>query len=176
MPRETARDHLCSRYAAVIAARARTTSRLTPRPSYKSYLAAGQRWFPGIAKDHTCIEPSMYQPWPGEDDRPMGEATTELEYRHVTTLGWSVNLAGVTHQSLEIAFRIAMQVPVGGIERHVNMRNYSHSLVHFGEKHQTISPAVLDSAHMVVRGSQPCCGLGDHPLALAHIAVSGVGI
>src|SRR5215813_5617213 len=36
MPRETARDHLCSRYAAVIAARARTTSRLTPRPSYKS--------------------------------------------------------------------------------------------------------------------------------------------
>src|SRR5215472_4571570 len=38
MPRETARDHLCSRYAAVIAARARTTSRLTPRPSYKSIL------------------------------------------------------------------------------------------------------------------------------------------
>src|SRR5215475_11182962 len=37
MPRETARDHLCSRYAAVIAARARTTSRLTPRPSYKSF-------------------------------------------------------------------------------------------------------------------------------------------
>src|SRR5215472_11817311 len=36
MPRETARDHLCSRYAAVSAARARTTSRLTPRPSYKS--------------------------------------------------------------------------------------------------------------------------------------------
>src|SRR5215831_4011702 len=35
MLRETARDHLCSRYAAVIAARARTTSRLTPRPSYK---------------------------------------------------------------------------------------------------------------------------------------------
>src|SRR6516164_7420739 len=35
MPRETARDHLCSRYAAVIAARARTTSRLTPKPSYK---------------------------------------------------------------------------------------------------------------------------------------------
>src|SRR6516162_8210347 len=39
MPRETARDHLCSRYAAVIAARARTTSRLTPRPSYKLFLA-----------------------------------------------------------------------------------------------------------------------------------------
>src|SRR5215472_920893 len=37
MPRETARDHLCSRYAAVIAACARTTSRLTPRPSYKSF-------------------------------------------------------------------------------------------------------------------------------------------
>src|SRR5437868_9499021 len=38
MSRETARGHLCSRYAAVIAERARTTSRLTPRPSYKFFL------------------------------------------------------------------------------------------------------------------------------------------
>ena len=44
MSRETARGHLCSRYAAVIAARARTTSRLTPRPSYKSLSRIKPGW------------------------------------------------------------------------------------------------------------------------------------
>src|SRR5438874_1227960 len=56
MPRETARDHLCSRYAVVIAARARTTSRLTPRHSYKSFSTFS--WPICRYRTSTCASPA----------------------------------------------------------------------------------------------------------------------
>ena len=69
-----------------------------------------------------------------------------------------------------------MQVPIGRIKRHVDMADYSGCLVDLGEKHQAIGAAALDPAHVVVRRSQPGFSLGNHAPALAHTAVSGVGI
>jgi hypothetical protein len=129
-----------------------------------------------IDKDDPGIAPGMYQPRPGDDDSAVREATTKLEDRHITALRWSANLAGVTHQSLEIALRVAMQVPVGRIKWHIDMWDYARCLIDLSEQHQAIGTTAFDPTHVVIRRPQPGLGLGDYPLALAHTAVSGVGM
>ena len=129
-----------------------------------------------IGKDDPRIAPGMYQPRPGNDDRAMREATTKLEDCHITVLRWSANLAGVTHQTLEIALRVAMQVPVGRIKWHIDTPDHARCLIDLSEQHQTIGATAFDPAHVVIRGLQPGFSLGDYPPALAHTAVSGVGM
>src|ERR1700730_12555463 len=118
----------------------------------------------------------MYQPRPGDNDRAMREATTKLEYSHIAALRWSANLASVAHQSPEIALGIAMQVPVVRIKWHIDMPDHTCCLINLGEQHQTIGATTFDPAHVVIRCPQPGFSLGDYPLALAHTAVSGVGM
>jgi hypothetical protein len=118
-----------------------------------------------ISKDNPGVAPGMYQTRPGDHDRAVREATTKHEDRDVALAGWPADLAGITHQPLQIAFGVAMQVPVGRIKRHVDMADHSGCLVDLGEKHQAIGAAALDPAHMVVRCPQPGLSLGNHALA-----------
>jgi len=118
----------------------------------------------------------MYQPRPGDNDSAVRKATTKLEDSDIAALRWSANPAGVAHQSPEIALRVAMQVPVGRIKWHIDMRDHARCLIDFSEQRQAIDATAFDPAHVVIRCPQPGFSLGDYPLALVHTAVSGVGM
>src|SRR6202035_1807367 len=120
--------------------------------------------------------PGGYQSRPGDDNRAVREATTKLEDCHITALRRSANLARIAHHSVYIALGVAMQVPVGRIKWHIDMRDHARCLIDLSEQHQTIGATAFDSTHVVIRCPQPGFSLGDYPLALVHTAVSGAGM
>ena len=104
----------------------------------------------------------MDQPRPRDDDHAVSETAAELENCHVTPARRPVNLSRVGHKALEISLGVAVQVPIGRIERHIDMRDHARCLIHLGEQHQAIGTPSFDPTHMVIRCPQPSFGLGDY--------------
>ena len=91
----------------------------------------------------------------------MGEATAEFKESDVTRLRRPRDLARVARHSFEIVLVIAMEMPVGRVERDFEVRDDASHLVNLGEHHQAVGTGTFDAAHMMIGCAQPPPGLLD---------------
>jgi hypothetical protein len=75
----------------------------------------------------------MDQPRPGNDNRTMRETTAEFEDGYIASVRGRVNLSSIAHNSVNIALSIAVQVPIGRIEWHLDTWNQAYGLIDLGK-------------------------------------------
>src|SRR6516225_5078422 len=136
------------------AAASRLSRRREFRPSVErikeAYRAPGELRLGSVGIEHARTVPSVDQSGPFNNDGTMGKATAEFEERDVAGTRRPLDLARVSHHTHEIPLGIAMEVPVGRIERDFDMWNDAGRLVNLGEHHQATGAGTFEPAHVVI--------------------------
>src|ERR1700736_4204924 len=106
------------------------------------------------------VVPRVDQLRPADYDGAMSKASPKLENSNIARLRRRIiaamgKLASETCNALQIALCVAVQIPIGRIERHLYMRNHTSLLIDLGEQGQAVCTGAFDAPHVVIRCAEP---------------------